>query len=298
MASRVADAALTASGLALVPPRLRGVASVLQHLPAAVARESLGAGAVADAVLVRRERLRQSLRWSAAQGRRGPGQWRLALTLLRNHGRFVAQELGIGSSDPARLRATTDIRGATHLEQLGGGALLIAPHVGPPRAWVALRAHGFPVRLTGRLDGTGRGPAWSDLVRDEIVIPIPAESSVARTQALYRIQRLLADGALVFMTWDGVFGREAFRIDLPGGPAIVRAGWLALRRLVRVPVLPCLTHQADGRRIIDIHPPLPAVVDDEAEDTEACKRALSGLLGEYVRRFPEQCRYLALPLQE
>jgi lauroyl/myristoyl acyltransferase len=99
----------------------------------------------------------------------------------------------------------------------------------------------------------------------------------------------------VYLMADGPFGREAFRIELPGRPLIVRSGWLALRRQTGVPALPVLTFREGGRRVIVVHPPLPAPDADRARDAAACRAALTPLVADYVRRFPAQCRYLVFP---
>lgn len=95
------------------------------------------------------------------------------------------------------------------------------------------------------------------------------------------------------ITADGPVGAEAFRIPLPGGPAIIRSGWLALRRHAGAPTLPILSHLEGRRQIVTIHPPLPEPQTDPVGDALACRDVLSPLLWDYVRRFPEQCRSLA-----
>jgi len=56
-----------------------------------------------------------------------------------------------------------------------------------------------------------------------------------------------------------------------------------------------LAHEEGGRRIVTIYPPLPAPTGDEVADKVACRAVLTAILGEYVRRYPSQCRYLAFP---
>ena len=99
----------------------------------------------------------------------------------------------------------------------------------------------------------------------------------------------------MYLTVDGPFGREAFRIDVPGGPLVVRTGWLALRRHTRAPTFPVLVRREGRRRTIVVHPALPDVAADAARDAEACRSALASLVSDYVRQYPAQCRYLALP---
>jgi lauroyl/myristoyl acyltransferase len=99
----------------------------------------------------------------------------------------------------------------------------------------------------------------------------------------------------VYLTADGPFGREAFQIDVPGRALLVRAGWLTLRRLTGVPVLPVFARYEGRQRVIEVHPPLPESIQDPVGDAESCREALTPLVREYVRKYPEQCRYLAFP---
>jgi len=46
--------------------------------------------------------------------------------------------------------------------------------------------------------------------------------------------------------------------------------------------------------VVTVHAALPAPTPDPLQDLAACRDALSRLLQEYVRRFPEQCVSLAL----
>jgi hypothetical protein len=46
-------------------------------------------------------------------------------------------------------------------------------------------------------------------------------------------------------------------------------------------------------QVVTVHPPLPPAVADPAADLDACRTALAAVLGEYVRRYPEQCYSLA-----
>ena len=64
-------------------------------------------------------------------------------------------------------------------------------------------------------------------------------------------------------------------MDLPGGALIIRAGWLALRRLTRAPTLPVLAHRDGKRHVIVVHPALPPPDADPARDAEQCRTALA-----------------------
>jgi lauroyl/myristoyl acyltransferase len=276
------------------PTRLRPLMPVLRRIPAPPARWMLAGLAIADG-LCRRQRFRLASTWAAAQGRRGAARWRLALAILANHGRFVADEAMLGVRELNELRLGTEIRGAEHLRAADPGAILLGFHLGPPRTPYILQAFGYPVRSAGRLEDARHEGQWAGAVEAETAIRLPAGAALERAHGLHRIRNLLRHGALVFLTADGPFGREAFRIDLPGGPLVVRIGWLALRRLTRAPTLPVLTYRDNNQRVIVVHPPLPTPDPDPARDAAACHAVLTPLLETYVRRFPAQCRYLAFP---
>jgi hypothetical protein len=121
-------------------------------------------------------------------------------------------------------------------------------------------------------------------------LPIDEESPGRRALVLARARRYLAAGGILCMTADGPVGSEAFRLDVPGVPIIVRPGWLTLRRHTGVPTLPLLAHQHGRRRILTVYPPLPPPARDPGDDRRICRDILSPLLDEYLRRFPEQCR--------
>jgi hypothetical protein len=46
--------------------------------------------------------------------------------------------------------------------------------------------------------------------------------ALARLGGLYQIRDLRRNGPLVYLTAESPFGREAFRLDLPGAPMVVR----------------------------------------------------------------------------
>lgn len=274
-------------------PRFGRARVWLRRLPHAFSVPLLEAVAVADGV--RRGRYGQARAWARALGRAGAASHRLAFHLLRMHGRFAAEEALIGVRPDGDPGGATDLRGGEHLAVVTGGALLVGFHLGPPRAWLALRRHGWHVRMAARFSARPDDPRWEALVRAGELVPLTDSSDAARLQALYRIRALLGQGAPVFMTADGPFGRVLCRIPLAGAPLTVRAGWFAVRRQLRVPTLPVLTYAEGRNRVVEVHPPLPAPVDDETRDIEACHAALAPLLGAYVRAHPEQCRYLAFP---
>lgn len=277
-------------------PRLRHLVRLLRPLPRGLGEEILAGVAVIDG-LVRHRRFRQAHRWAGAQpGARDPA-WRLALALLANHGRFCAEEALLGV--PTTMAPSPDValEGGDRLPGPGfeTGAILLGFHLGPPRIWFHLRTLGYAVRLAGALVTSSHDPRWRDAIDRGDVLHLPDGAPTARLPGLYQIRDVVRGGGHVYLAADGPFGREAFRIDLPGGPLVVRLGWLALRRLTRAPTFPLLVHREGRRRVIVVHPPLPAPVADLETDAAQCRAALAPLIEGYVRRYPTQCRYLAFP---
>ena len=275
------------------PPRLRTLMPFLRAVPAPLAAWMLAGLAVGEGV-VHRHRLRSALAWAAAQGATGTAKWRLALALFANHGRFVAQETMIGVPDLRALSRNVVIEGREHLDRLRTGALLLGFHLGPPRTALVLRACGYPVRVAGRLEMARGNPRWDAALDASEAVALPAGPPRGRAESLHRIRDLIRGGAIVYIAADGL-GREAFRIDVPGGSLVVRMGWLALRRATRLPVLPVFTWMRGRQRVIDVHPPLPDPCEDAGQDAAVCRAALAPLLADYVRRVPAQCRYLVVP---
>jgi lauroyl/myristoyl acyltransferase len=275
-------------------PRLRRLVPLLRVFPRGPSEAILAGLAVVDGLL-RSGRFRQALAWARAQpGTRRPA-WRLAVALLANHGRFCAEEALLGVRTTAAPASDVVVEGGEHLPAAGTGAILLGFHLGPPRIWFHLRTLGYPVRLGGALVTSIWDARWRTMIDRGEVVYIPAGAVAARVPGLLQIRDLLRNGEMVYLAADGPYGREAFRVDLPGAPLIARNGWLALRRLSRVLTVPVLIHREGRRRVIVIHPPLPPPIPDPEQDAAECQRVLRPLIEAYVRRFPSQCRYLAFP---
>jgi lauroyl/myristoyl acyltransferase len=280
-------------GMFHTSPRLRHVIPLLRPLSRRLGEELLAGAAIVDGLF--RGRFREAHAWAAAQpGPIGP-PWRIALALLANHGRFCAEEAMLGASTTARPAPDVVVEGAENLPAPGHGAILLGFHLGPPRVWFHLRTLGYAVRLGGALVTSMGDSRWNAVIDAGDIVYLPGGPAPSRLAGLYQLRELLRDGALVSMAAEGPFGREAFRLELPGGPLIVRAGWLALRRLTQAPTFPMLAHRDGRRRVIVVSPPLPPPVADLGEDKAQCRAALVPLLEAYVRRYPAQCRYLAFP---
>lgn len=272
------------------PRRLRWLMPLFHRGGPEVAGRVMAVAALGQS-LVRERRLARAIGWAAANGYSGWERYRVALATVANHGRYVAQEALIGLDTFEALRATSTIVGGEHLDAVRGG-LLIGLHLGPPRSWLYLHAHGYPVRFAIR-DTAGSGQLWDRWGERDLVIPLPLGDAASRVQRLYRLRRLLASGARIFITADGPVGTTLFTLDVAGIGVPIRTGWFTLRRQLKVPTVPTLVHEEGERRIVTIHPPLPPVADDEMADRQACHAVLADLVQQYVRAHPTQCRYFA-----
>ena len=271
------------------PPAMRALMPLLSRVPLSVASTLLAGLAIGDGAL-RRRRYARAVDWATTRGDRGVRAHVRALRVLATHGHFLALEAMLGTRTLEALRASTDVVGR---ERLSAGGIALGWHLGPPRTWLTLRAHGVPVVATTRrmpVEGTALA-AW---IADGSVVHVPLGEAAGRVDGLYRLRKVLAASGLVYLQADGPSGTELCRLDVPGGP-IVRTGWFRLRRMLACPVYPVLAERRGGRTTLVVHPALPAVVDDEAADLEACRRSLSQLVGQFVAEHPDQCRYLAFP---
>lgn len=244
--------------------------------------------------LLRRYHRTRALAWARAHAASEREARRLARSLSAHHGRFVARSAFLGMREPEAVRDSMEVRGAEHLAA-APRAILLGFHLGPAQSYVALRAEGHRLVWVG---GRGASPAWAPAIRaryldgrGDLLFPnVP----YAWERRLYAARNVL-DGGRVFISADGV-GAEAFAIALPGGSASIGAGWLALRRMTRAPVLPVLSHLEGRRQIVTVHPPLPPADPDADIDRAICRAALAPLLDAHVRRVPEQCYSLAFGL--
>ena len=280
------------------PRHPRGLAQVLaaaRRLPAWLGEASLAFGALAQGITSSARR-RQALAWVAAQPGPRRSDWLLACSLLAFRGTCMASMEQLGVRDLAALRARTTIEGVERLEgttQLGG-VLLLGFHLGPYVDPVVLRSHGYratvAVRTQRRHGSHDPTSWWLHPPEDLVLFPNPTW----RLRALYELRRRLLAGRTVYLAADGLHGTEAFRIDLPGAPLVLRTGWMILRRSTGATTFPLLSRREGRRIVVTIHPPLPDPAPDLSDDRAACRARLTPLLEDYVRRFPAQCFSLAL----
>lgn len=273
------------------PPGISRLIRLLRPFPGGIGAGALAAMALVDGV-ARRGRFSSAAQWARAQGAHGWHRRQLATALLLNHGRYVAGEALLGVRDVNALGARLRIEGREHVDA-HRAALLVGFHLGPPKIWLALRAAGFPVIFAGNLSARARDPRWQRAIAGGVAVDL-GDTLEQHTAAMLRIRKALQrDGTLCYLTADGPFGREAFRIDLPGRAMVIRAGWLRVRRVTHVPVIPVFTYESGGERMVVFHPALPEVDADPDLDAGICRVALAPLVSDYVRRFPSQCRWLA-----
>lgn len=267
----------------------------VRRLPYRIVESLLVIASVCEYAL-RPRRLRRVVRWAKAYETSWPRRCRLVLALLANRGRFVAVSGITALMAPEAFRRRVRLEGAALLDDANGspGKILLAFHVGPAAGPWALRlaGHNYVAAMTGvaALRWPPSRPGWP-------AVPDPTlwdDAAVSRSVALDRLRRLVLDGTAVGLAADGGSGRELFRIVVPRGEIVIRAGWWMLRRLTGVPVFPILAHRDRSGMVVVVHPPLPPPAPDPDEDARVCEAVLAPLLRRYVHTFPEQCVAMAL----
>ena len=261
---------------------------VLRRLPYPFVERFLVIASIGH-VVVRPSRLRQARTWATAHERGAARRGRLALALLANRGRFLAVSGLLAFMDPDAVRRRIRIerahllRGADH----SCGKIFLTFHLGPPVGLltVGLAGHDF-VAGGGRLASASWSPprrSWA-----QMLILLRSVGYAEKGIALDRLRRLLMGGTTVNLTADGS-GRELFRIGVPGGEIVIRAGWWFLRRLTGAETIPILAHRDRSGLVAVVHPPLPPSLPDAIEDAHMCEAVLAPLIRRYVETFPDQC---------
>ena len=256
--------------------------------------EDILAGLFTVVGLVRPRRRRAALTWAGALATARP--WRLAVKLCAFRGRWVARSRLLGIRRADELRRNLIVEGAEHLAAVSGAAIILGFHLGPPSGDLIFRVLGYPVTFLGLSDRNAAIGWWSDAWRPFVEASPLSFAAGNRNRwpaVLYTARQMLLDGGKIYILADGG-GVEAFRLPLSAGDWPVRAGWLTLHQLTGAPVLPVLHHLAGRRHVMTIHPPLPALPSDRPMGLEVWRDSLTRLLEAYVRRFPEQCPFLAL----
>jgi lauroyl/myristoyl acyltransferase len=270
---------------------LRRLLPLLGAVPGGIGEEALArAGAVKPMCEPAKRRI--ALAWAAhhATGRRQ--RWRIATSLLAQDGRILMFNARVGLRDLDAYRRRIRLEGLEHLDaaRRRGGTLLVGFHVGATGTSAALDACGYSLTSSG-YDGNAPAPGdpptvqWSRRGQD-------------RALAILRLRELLRAGQMVSITADALDGRASMTIPVPGGELPLRTGWLFLRRQTGATALPVLARFEGRTKVVVIHPPLPAPVADEAADTQACRTAMSEVLGGFIRRYPDQCLWLAFALAD
>jgi hypothetical protein len=265
---------------------------VLDVLPWPLGEDIL-AGLFALVGLARPSRRRAALAWAEALAATRP--WRLAAQLCAFRGRWAARTRLVGFRRPDDLRQNLFLEGADHLTAVSGAAILLGFHLGPPSGDLTLRILGYPVTFLGGTDRNAAIGWWSDAWRPFVEASPLSFGAGDRSRwpaVLYAARQTLLHGGKICILADGS-GVEAFRLSLSVGDWPIRAGWLTLHRLTGAPVLPVLHHLAGRRHVMTIHPPLPGLPSDRPMGLEVWRDSLTRLLEDYVRRFPEQCPFMA-----
>jgi hypothetical protein len=199
----------------------------------------------------------------------------------------MAVDAGLGMHSRPGLPGRTTVEGREHLDAAArrGPTILLTFSLGPGvAAEKGLRALGYDLIVAGKapdddwtpfLEHDERVVLWRDH-RDHVAF-------------LYRIYQLLRARRMVALPATGRTGLEAFRITLPDGPMTVRGGWLWLRRRTGATVLPILSRLEGTRLVVTVYPPLPPPAADSDGDLEVCRVIITGLVADYVRRFPDHC---------
>jgi len=205
----------------------------------------------------------------------------------------------LGFHSPDDLRANVLIEGAEHLAAAPAAAILLGLHLGPSDGDLTFRVLGYPVTLIGGSDRGATMAWWSEAWRPFVTRGELSFASGDRDRwsaVLYSARRALLDDEKIYILADGI-GREAFRLSLSVGEMPIRAGWVTLHQLTGAPVLPVLRRLEGRRQVVTIHPPLPPLTPDSLSGLEDCRKLLTGLVEDYVRRFPEQCPHLAFEMR-
>jgi lauroyl/myristoyl acyltransferase len=244
-------------------------------------------------------RRRWAWRWAACHTTSGLGRARLTLSLFATEGRMLGGGALLTAGRPDAVRRRVVVEGLDHLRaaQARGGVLLLGFHVGPLIEALALTIAGYPTAPVARPPAPLFATHWEAVWRacfPDAAYPM-VDLREGESAALYRVYRMLRAGGAVCVTADGE-GQVAFEVPTPGGAWVIRAGWLALRRQSGAVTCPVLSHWRGSRVVVSIGRPLPDPDPDPSRDLEACRRILSPLLSEHIRRFPAQCHVREIPV--
>lgn len=284
------------------PRCVRAFLRAVRPLPPAALDPLLGGVGLVHG-LVRPSRLCRARTWAATHAAGRVPRWRLALTLLRNHGRSLVVRSFPALETPEAFRNRVTLIGAERLEEAArrGGTILLSFHLGPGGTWPILEAFGYAVIYAGA-DPMERAflPPRSEWRRILARRPpaVLLRDPRTRVAVLYHARQLLLQGASLSIAADGSVGPALLTVPVPGGVARIDRGWFVLRRHSGATVLPVLTYWRGSKVVLTIHPPLPAPHDDPQHDLAACREVLRDLLTDYVRTFPEQCYSLGLQAPE
>ena len=272
----------------------------LCRLPPPAAEHGLALAGLAMGLLDARLR-RQAFAWASRHTASRRGRLGMAVALLHYRGRLRALAALPAIASVAHARSRLEARGREHLGDPGvrTGTILLTFHLGPMFSGLPIRLPDGEITVAGDTDQHAwpRPRAdWRPLIEARRrFVPLGGSASL---QGIFRLRRLLLDGATLMLAADADAGAEAFRLRVAGAEVVVRSLWWTLRRQTQARVVPWLSHCAGSRLVVELGPALPAPDPDPARDLEACRGALLPLLERYVTRFPAQCVGLALRDQD
>lgn len=217
-------------------------------------------------------------------GGKQTGFSRIGFRVMLNFGRNVVDTLMLPHLDPSDLRDMVDIEGKERIDRVlasGRGLVLVTAHLG---SWelggAALAAMGYSITTVA---GVQFSPALSPYIRR--IKQNLGVNVVSSGTGLRRIMKALEEHGVVALHMDGdqfvggietsLFGR---RVRLPAGPAA-----LAVR--TASPVLPAFSIRTGRRRINVV---IGEEIDTGDRDEAAITRRITGVVEEYIRRYPDQ----------
>ena len=121
------------------------------------------------------------------------------------------------------------------------------------------------------------------------LIYLPHSQSLSFARDMHAV---LERNGVICVSADGHVGRRFVTVDLLGEPKAFATGAINLSRLSGAPLLPLFCcRQSGGRTVLTVEPPLQVAAGPATEATLAnVAGQYAQLLGDYVRRHPEQYR--------
>jgi Kdo2-lipid IVA lauroyltransferase/acyltransferase len=200
---------------------------------------------------------------------------------IRNAATVAAEFAHLGKLSAAGVRAQVEIRGLEHLGN-GTGCLIIGAHFGNWE-WMAsaLRVDGVAIAEVVRpLDDPALNRAIDAVRRAHGVQTIPKDASGPE------VFRLLRAGVHVGILIDQSPRASGVPVDFFGARCWATAAPAMVALRSKAPIV-CvgMTRHADGRYLIEVHPPLPIrrtgnLPEDLVRITQQCQHAMEAIIKE------------------